>query len=45
MGTLIFDGHGQYTVAAGSLIAQGSYRVTADGIGKLTNPLDPLLPH
>jgi uncharacterized protein (TIGR03437 family) len=44
MGTLSFDGQGHYTAVAGSVIAQGLYRVDSDGTGNLSNPFDPLQP-
>ena len=44
MGTITFDGQGRYTMASGSQIGQGFYRVDPDGLGSLSNPFDPTLP-
>lgn len=44
VGSISFDGQGHYTAVTGSATSQGSYRVNLDGMGSLTNWIDPTLP-
>src|SRR5215469_14797087 len=44
MGMISFDGQGHFTLSAGTVTGQGSYRIDPDGLGSLSNPFDATLP-